>query len=91
MRFRKKPVIIEAEPIARLIALAANNPSALPAWVEEAYSKGNLYFRPQSIQVQTLEGLMTGDRESWLIRGLEGELYPCVDSVFRSSYEAVAG
>lgn len=39
--------------------------------------------------VDTAEGTMHGRPGDWLIRGVEGELYPCKDSVFRRTYEAV--
>lgn len=37
--------------------------------------------------VQTLEGPLTIRKGDWLIRGTEGEYYPCKDSVFRRKYE----
>ncbi len=37
-------------------------------------------------RVETLEGWMKGQCGDWLIRGVEGELYPCKDSVFRATY-----
>lgn len=39
--------------------------------------------------VKTLEGIMVGNRGDWLITGVEGEQYPCKDSVFRETYEPV--
>ena len=40
-------------------------------------------------KVETLEGWMEGNAGDWLIEGVEGELYPCKDSVFRATYEEV--
>jgi len=59
MKYRKKPVVIDA---VRLTA---------------------------RIEVETLEGTMTGEPGDWLITGVEGEQYPCKDSVFRATYEAM--
>lgn len=39
--------------------------------------------------VETLEGTMVGKQGDWLIVGIEGEQYPCDDSIFRKSYEPV--
>ncbi len=39
--------------------------------------------------VKTLEGDMLASKGDWLIKGIEGELYPCKDSVFRKKYEPV--
>ncbi|MDE2468687.1 MAG: hypothetical protein KGL35_08080 [Bradyrhizobium sp.] len=39
--------------------------------------------------IATPEGVMTASEGDWIIRGTEGELYPCKDSVFRRKYEPV--
>jgi len=44
---------------------------------------------PEIIYIDTLEGTMAAKPGDWIIRGLEGEFYPCVDSVFRRKYEPV--
>ena len=40
-------------------------------------------------QIETLEGTMKGNAGDWLIRGVEGELYPCMDEIFRKTYVAM--
>lgn len=40
--------------------------------------------------IHTLEGDMVGEPGDWLITGVEGEQYPCKDSVFQATYEPVA-
>ena len=40
--------------------------------------------------IQTLEGEMRGKPGDWIITGVEGERYPCADSVFRKTYEPAA-
>lgn len=42
-----------------------------------------------SFEVETLEGTMRGEPGDWLIEGIEGELYPCRDSIFRATYEEI--
>ena len=59
-KFRKKPVIIEAEPIE------------------------------ERIEIQTLEGVMTGEPGDWLITGVNGERYPCKPDIFVKTYEPVS-
>jgi len=39
--------------------------------------------------VQTLEGVMLGNVGDWLIRGVNGELYPCKPDIFEKTYEKV--
>ena len=42
-------------------------------------------FEP--FEVVTPEGTMTGNSGDWLMKGIEGELYPCMNSIFMKSYE----
>lgn len=39
--------------------------------------------------IPTLEGLMLGTEGDWIIRGVQGELYPCKPDIFDATYEAV--
>jgi hypothetical protein len=41
----------------------------------------------EEFEVVTLEGTMIGRSGDWLMRGIEGELYPCADNIFKKSYE----
>lgn len=43
----------------------------------------------RQINIPTYEGVMVGRPGDWLITGVEGEQYPCRDSVFRATYEEV--
>lgn len=81
-QYRKKPVVIEAwryeyEGLPQ------------PKWLVEATEKGVVWGAGDSLSVQTLEGIMMARPGDWIIRGVEGEIYPCKDSVFQATYEAV--
>ncbi len=39
--------------------------------------------------IETLEGDMRGDVGDYLIRGVQGELYPCKPDIFKATYELV--
>lgn len=39
--------------------------------------------------ISTLEGDMIVCPGDWIIKGIEGEFYPCKDSIFQSTYEEV--
>ncbi len=41
------------------------------------------------LRIKTLEGTMIARVGDWIIKGTEGEFYPCKDSVFKRKYEAV--
>lgn len=82
MRFRKKPVVIEAWPFdgswgtARIIVGMNDKIS----WSD--YGGGRL-------SIETLEGTMEAMPGDWIIKGVKGEFYPCKPDIFTVSYDAV--
>jgi hypothetical protein len=86
-KFRKKPIIIDADQVTVLLAHAAINWKALPVWIRDEYDKGNIVFGRDTISIHTLEGVMLADKNDWIIRGVKGELYPCKPDIFDATYE----
>jgi len=41
------------------------------------------------LSIKTLEGRMRVDPNDWIIKGVEGELYPCKPDIFAATYDAV--
>lgn len=87
MKFRKKPVVIEAVKVSHLLQMAERT-HLWPIWATEAFNDGVLCVGAGSVCIKTLEGEMTGDRSDWIIRGVKGELYPCKPDIFEATYEA---
>ncbi len=87
MKYRKKPVVIEAEPVAALIDDAKDAWRKLPDWFRKAYYSGVLLIGPDFIDIKTSEGTMRGNKDDWIIRGVRDELYPCKPDVFAATYE----
>ena len=87
--YRKKPVVIEAWPIAQLVHDAEHEWSALPLEVRAAYEAGILLFSNRALLIKTLEGDHRGDLTDWLIQGVKGEFYPCKPDIFAATYEPV--
>lgn len=60
-------------------------------YTEATYVKRPVAIRAcrmrEAFTVETLEGTMKGNAGDWLITGVEGEQYPCADSIFRKTYE----
>ncbi len=84
MKYRKKPVVIEAFQWRPLSAETADK--AVPHWLvmsEYDIGPGN------SLLIKTLEGTMRADPDDWIIRGVKGELYPCKDEIFKATYDPV--
>jgi len=79
MKFRKKPVVIEA------IQLIEEN---IPAILEFCGDKIKSHFLI-GIVIETLEGDMLADKGDWIIKGVKGEFYPCKPDIFAMTYEQV--
>lgn len=89
MKFRKKPVVIDAWRVGELRHAAGHDWNQLPVEVQEAYEEARIIFASDKILVHTLEGVMEAPLSSWLLRGVEREFYPCRDDIFRATYEEV--
>jgi hypothetical protein len=91
MKFKKKPVEVEALPISLLLYEMGLPPDQqdIPGWVRVALTDGTLTASPQHVTIETLEGSMVGEYGDWLIRGVLGEVYPCKPDIFEMTYEAV--
>ena len=80
-RFTKKSVTIDAWLID-----FGNKP--LPEWVNEAFRTEVIDWCPagEGLFINTLEGPMLGANGSWLIKGVQGELYACKPDIFEATY-----
>jgi hypothetical protein len=82
-KYRKKPVVIEA--------VQWNGANHL---ITETFMKGSGATIDYSqsklgvIQIPTLEGVMTAQAGDWIIKGVQGEFYPCKPDIFEQTYEA---
>jgi hypothetical protein len=87
MKYRKKPIVIEAWQVPENIDHTAELP---PVWLVEAIIKGTVIADKDSgcVTIKTLEGDMVGNKLDWIIQGVKGELYPCKPEIFAASYES---
>jgi hypothetical protein len=51
--------------------------------------KAYKYKGSEPLFIETLEGRMCALPGDWVITGVNGELYPCKDDIFRKTYEPV--
>ena len=90
-KFRKKPVVIEAFQMTKERRM---DNSDWPNWLHAAWNAGTLQRvdmsaeMPDYLQIVTLEGLHLVSWNDWIIRGVQGELYPCKPDIFAKTYEA---
>lgn len=89
MKFRKKPIVVEACEVKKLLYWAAFDWKSLPDWIIKAYDSGDLFFASRYIEILTIESKMEGAASDWIIRGVKGELYFCKPDVFEATYEKV--
>ena len=85
MKYRKRPVVIDA---IRWTPTQDDdgNISEVLAFVGQ---KRDLSARYAAILIDTLEGQMVALPGDWIIRGVQGEHYPCKPDIFEATYEPV--
>ena len=88
-KFRKKPVVIEA-----FLWTGDNDQKEDPEWIVEAIRLGDVWFidtcTPRvKVAIRTLAGVMIAFCGDWIIRGVNGEIYPCKPNIFEKTYDAV--
>lgn len=93
MKYRKKPVIVEAFRLGV---------DPIPLWFDELKNKGEVILcnafdgRGDPLacmelfaRILTLEGVMTASEGDYIILGVHGEGYPCKPDIFEQAYERV--
>lgn len=91
-RYKKKPVEIEAELVSDVIEKFKHNFKELPKWIIKAYENTTINtITDDEFIIKTLEGNMKATKEDYLIKGVNGELYPCKIEIFKQTYEKVEG
>ena len=97
MKFRKRPVVIEAFQMTK--ERRWDN-SEWPQWLHDAWQRnpgagGCIWAEPNASGVKekllccTLSGIVRIDWDDWIIKGVAGELYPCEPYIFEATYERV--
>lgn len=80
MKFRKKPVVIEA------IQWTGNNWADMATIVDETVR----LHGPDQLRIKTLESHgepLFANPTDWIIKGVAGELYPCRADIFAATYD----
>lgn len=90
MKYRKKPVIIEAFQLNERGLVGED-------WFWDAVSNniiithdfGKFHESPAWCEIKTLEGTMKATAGDYILQGVNGEIYPCKSEIFEKTYEAV--
>ena len=83
MKYRKKPVVVDA------MQLPPINEDASQELVDFLHTMDESWTSEDNghIMIETLEGVMVGSPGDWIIKGVRGEFYPCKPDVFQASYD----
>lgn len=84
-QYRKKPVVISA------IQWDGTEEHAVKISAEDNF-EGKLDYRPghfDGFYIKTLEGIMKVSPMDYVIRGVNGEYYPCKPDIFLKTYDEV--
>lgn len=77
MNYRKKPVVIQA--------IQWNGDNDVD--VMDFMGSKSLIKERGKLVIPTLEGEMQASKHDWIIRGINGEYYPCKPEIFHKTYE----
>ena len=87
-KFRKKPVTIEA------ILWSGGNLREVIDFIGLHESAQDMEWRKyqqlvftEGLKIFTLEGTMKADTGDYIIKGIQGEFYPCKPDIFAQTYE----
>lgn len=90
MRYRKKPVIIEAITFEEFIEYGkthdGNIVDGMP-WSFEYKGWPVTHENDECYMIPTLEGHYKFTPNDMLITGVKGEIYPCKKDIFEATYE----
>lgn len=82
-KYRKKAIEIEA------FQWTGQPPIDWPTWARNAMS---IRYEISNLQIDVdTGGAARCNKGDWVIKGIEGEIYPCTDVVFKKTYEQVDG
>lgn len=92
-KYRKKPVEIEAFKYDGDL-IGSDGKYYVPDWAVIAFKSRELFYKPgfnspSELYIKTLEGDMHVSVGDYVIKGVQGELYPCKPDIFEQTYEEV--
>lgn len=88
-KYRKKPVEIDA------IQLHMSNMEPLIKQMRRDGYEVESFSQPpmraiSGLKIKTLEGTMQANFGDWIIKGVQGEYYPCKPDIFEKTYDLVS-
>lgn len=88
MEYRKKPVVIDAWQFTK-----ENFRRGAPHFIKQNDEIVRVWSQYGGDviggEIKTLEGIMTVSENDYIIKGVQGEFYPCKPDIFKMTYEKV--
>lgn len=84
--YQKKPIKIEA---VQYLGFTAPNFTDYPVWLLKAIESKVITKTRKGLFVHSLEGLMKVSKGDYIIKGINGEIYPCKPDIFEKTYEVI--
>ena len=82
MKYRKKPVVIEA--------FRFQIDATAPDWFMDRVTDNTIITHEDgTCDINTLEGIMRANKGDYIILGVNGEVYPCKPDIFEKSKRAL--
>ena len=94
MKYRKKPVIIDAiqwngDNLSEVICFTDGSIGNNRQIQKTSWKEYRELVKNEGFKVYTLEGIMNVNIGDFVIRGVKGELYPCKPDIFELTYELI--
>ncbi len=87
MKYRKKPVVIEAHQFPQISYANLTKFEDFDNWLTENVGSNDVRYIGSTLHITTLEGVMVANAGDYIIRGVENEMYPCREDIFEKTYE----
>lgn len=91
-QYRKKPVVIEAVQLTKDNFEEVENFLGYENHLLRHYQNEHDFLakkNPQGIFIKTLDGDMLARVNDFIIKGVNGEFYPCKPDIFEKTYDKV--
>ncbi len=92
MKYRKKPVVIDAVHLTEDLFWKIQDKQEPPVFGQFTFSGSwhpiNRTISSAYIYIKTLEGDMRANIGDWIIKGVNGEFYPCKPDIFEKTYQS---
>lgn len=78
--FVKKPIVIQAIKYTDVDSVLE---------IIDTFGSRGINNSDDGLYITTLEGVMRATKGDWVIKGINGEIYPCKPDIFEKTYESI--